>query len=149
VKSGLQVLDNEYKFLFEQPRILKSLLSTRNSVRKNGKLQRDFALRFYPEMFSLPVTSRFGYPLRKYPILETAKVDAHFNTKFERFKRVKLTGLRLESMIEGYRDVIDEGERRARKAIGEQGVEFTNEAISEMTASRTKAELFASLGFLM
>lgn len=158
VKSGLQVLDNEYKFLFEQPTILKSLLSTHNSVRKNGKLQRDFALKFYPDMFNLPVTSRFGYPLRKYPILEKvdrysrlsrAKIDSHFNTKLERFKRIKMTEQRLESMIGGYKCVIDEGGRRARKAMREQGVEFTNKAISEMTASRTKSELFASLGFLI
>jgi hypothetical protein len=158
VRASLQVLNNDYKFLFEQPSILTSLFNAPSDLRKNSKLQKTFCLKYYSEIFKLPVTSNFGYPLRKYSFQEKldryqrlaySKIDSRFNTHLEPFKRIKMTSQRLKGLINGYDQVLEEGYRKAQIKLRELDMKISNEELERMKKNRSKSEMIASLGYFI
>lgn len=158
VRATLQTLDNPYCFLFEQPQVFQSILAFNNTDRKNGKLQRDFFHQFYPQWCQLPVTSRFGYPFRKFAWMEkldryyrlfTHKTDALLGSNMERFKRKKVTVNSLAQQIRGYKEALDFGIKNSIHYLSEHHLPINETQQKMMTANRSRYELMASLGYLL
>ena len=158
VKSTLKTLKNKYKFLFLQPDLLSFLVNTPSSIKSDGKLQKEFCLKYFPDLFSLPVTSNFGAPLRKfqfqhkldrYKRLSASKIDLCFNTNLEKFKRKKMTTGLLEELIPGYAEVMEEGKERARLILSNNNITMDKTDMENIFRSRTRSEVFSSIGYLV
>ena len=157
VRASLQTLDNPYAFLFEQPEVISAIYSVPEKYRKGGDLQRMCLHRFFPDLCRLPVTSRFGYPLGKNAMTEkfdrlvrlsSARIDRLLGTRFEKFKRRKMTVPLLKQLIGGYGDVMDKGLIHTISMLNKWDVIITEEQLSQLTANRSRCEQFASLGYL-
>ena len=157
VRASLMTLDNPYRFLFEQPEIMNAIYSVPEKYRRGGDLQRQCLHRFFPDLCRLPVTSRFGYPLRKNAVTEKidrlvrlsgARIDRLFGTRLERFKRRKISVALLKQLVSGYEDVLDRGLTDAVLALKKHDVVVTDEALHQLAANRSRCEQFASLGYL-
>lgn len=156
VQTSLKTLPNPYRFLFAQENILSLFYSVDKKYRRNGGLQRKYLLSNHKELCNIPVTSRFGYPLRptrfqeitdKYKRLSGEKIDNIFNTRIQKFKREKLTTERFNKYVPGYHHTLTYGHQESNNLFKKLGL--IDDRVKLDNLGKTNSELYSSLGYLL
>ncbi|WP_430463038.1 asparagine synthase-related protein [Thalassolituus sp. LLYu03] len=157
VRSTLMTLPGSYCFLFEQPEVMAQIIGCGQRFSHRGELQTRYFHQFHPKLAALPVTSRFGAALLKYPWqtslnrwirLGKNRAGSLPGLTFLKDRNVKISPGLLSAQVRGYDECIRGGLNVAGKALEPLGINIYHPVLSSWRHTRLGAEQMASLGYL-